>query len=80
MTRRKIIILGIVLCCIYIISPVDLLPEMVVGPLGFIDDAAVFAFMISLIKKLKVLRNDGDEGQVMKQAVVEVDDSSGKEK
>ena len=79
MTKRKIIILGIVLCCIYIISPVDLLPEMVVGPFGFIDDAAVLAFMISLIKKVRLLRNDGEEGEVMKQAVVEVDDSSGKE-
>jgi len=79
MTRRKIIILGIVLCCIYIISPVDLLPEMVVGPLGFIDDAAVFAFMISLIKKLRVLRNNGQSAQTMKHAVVEIDDSSGKE-
>tara|TARA_B100000700_G_scaffold245105_1_gene273481 strand:- start:184 stop:423 length:240 start_codon:yes stop_codon:yes gene_type:complete len=79
MTRRKIIILGIVLCCLYIISPVDLMPEMVVGPLGFIDDAAVLAFMISLIKKLRAPKNNGEEGQFMKQAVVEVDDSSSKE-
>tara|TARA_B100000287_G_scaffold249421_1_gene234485 strand:- start:89 stop:328 length:240 start_codon:yes stop_codon:yes gene_type:complete len=79
MTRRKIIILGIVLCCLYIISPVDLLPEMVTGPLGFIDDAAVLAFMISLIKKLRAPKNNGKEGQLMKQAVVEVDDSSSKE-
>ena len=79
MTRRKIIILGIVLCCLYIISPVDLMPEMVVGPLGFIDDAAVLAFMISLIKKVRAPKNNGEEGQLMKQAVVEVDDSSSKE-
>ena len=79
MTRRKIIILGIVLCCLYIISPVDLMPEMVVGPLGFIDDAAVLAFMISLIKKLRAPKNNGEEGQLMKQALVEVDDSSSKE-
>ena len=79
MTRRKIIILGIVFCCLYIISPVDLLPEMVTGPLGFIDDAAVLAFMISLIKKLRAPKNNGEEGQLMKQAVAEVDDSSSKE-
>ena len=79
MTRRKIIILGIVLCSLYIISPVDLLPEMVTGPVGLIDDAAVLAFMISLIKKLRAPRNNGEEGQLMKQAVVEVDDSSSKE-
>ena len=79
MTRRKIIVLGIILCCLYIITPVDLLPEMVVGPLGFIDDAAVLAFMMSLIKKLRAPKNNGEEGQLMKQAVVEVDDSSSKE-
>ena len=79
MTNRKIIILGIVLCCIYIISPVDLLPEIAVGPFGFIDDAAVLAFMITLIKKLKVLRDDGGGRQVAKQAVVEIEDSSSKE-
>lgn len=79
MTRRKIIILGIVFCCLYIISPVDLLPEMVAGPSGFIDDAAVLAFMISLIKKLRAPKNNGEDGQLMKQAVAEVDDSSSKE-
>lgn len=57
----------------------DLLPEMVAGPLGFIDDAAVLAFMISLIKKLRAPKNNGEDGQLMKQAVVEVDDSSSKE-
>ena len=57
----------------------DLLPEMVTGPVGLIDDAAVLAFMISLIKKLRAPRNNGEEGQLMKQAVVEVDDSSSKE-
>lgn len=57
----------------------DLLPEMVASPLGFIDDAAVLAFMISLIKKLRAPKNNGEEGQLMKQAVVEVDDSSSKE-
>ena len=78
MTKRKIIILGIVLCCLYIISPVDLLPEIAVGPFGLIDDAAVLAFMISLIRKLKVSRDDEGKGQEMKQAVIEIDDSFGK--
>ena len=56
----------------------DLLPEIVAGPLGFIDDAAVLAFMISLIKKLIAPRNAGEEGKLVKQAVVEVEDSSSK--
>ena len=79
MTKRQIIILGIVLCCIYIISPVDLLPEMFFGPLGFLDDAAVLAFMVSLIKKLWVLQNiDQQERKEMKQAVVEIEQSVSK--
>jgi len=41
---KKIVKWGIVFAClIYIISPIDLLPEALVGPFGFIDDLiAVF--------------------------------------
>jgi len=36
---KKIVRWGIVFAClIYIISPIDLLPEGVLGPFGFIDD------------------------------------------
>ena len=79
MTKQKWIILGIVLCCAYIISPLDILPEMFIGPFGFIDDAAVLALMVSLIKKLWGLQVDCQpEQKEMKQAVVEMDESPSK--
>ncbi len=37
-----LIILGI----LYIISPIDLIPESIFGPIGLIDDAAVLAYLI----------------------------------
>jgi len=44
---KKIVRWGIVfVCLIYIISPIDLLPESVLGPFGFIDD--IFAGLIAL--------------------------------
>ena len=30
------------LALLYIVSPVDLLPEVILGPIGLIDDAIVF--------------------------------------
>ena len=75
MTKKNWIIFGIILCCVYIISPVDLVPEVLLGPLGIIDDAGVLGFMLFLVKQLWALRSDAQtvkEG--MKQAVVEVDD------
>jgi len=75
MTKKNWIIFGIIVCCIYIISPVDLMPEIVLGPFGMIDDAGVLGFMLFLVKKLWVLRSDAQSGEEgMKQAVVEVDD------
>lgn len=35
-----IVILGLAL--LYIILPVDLIPELVFGPIGYIDDVCVF--------------------------------------
>jgi len=34
---------------IYFFSPLDLLPEALLGPLGFADDAALLAFVIKRI-------------------------------
>ena len=51
MTKKNWIIFGIILCCAYIISPVDLVPEIALGPLGVIDDAGVLGFMLFLIKQ-----------------------------
>ena len=52
MNKKPWLILGIVICIIYIISPLDLIPEIPLGPMGLIDDAGVLAFMLFLIKKL----------------------------
>ena len=75
MTKKNWIIFGIILCCIYIISPVDLMPEILLGPLGIIDDAGVLGFMLFLVKQLWALRSGTQaEKEGIKQAVVEVDD------
>ena len=34
---------------IYLISPVDLMPEVVLGPIGLLDDIAVLIFIIELL-------------------------------
>jgi uncharacterized membrane protein YkvA (DUF1232 family) len=49
----KIII--IVLCGIYILSPIDFLPEILLGPLGLLDDfvAGLFATTVALVWKEK---------------------------
>ena len=43
----KLIILGIVV--LYVVSPIDLLPEAFLGPIGFIDDIAVMLFGASFL-------------------------------
>ena len=49
----KIII--IVLCGIYILSPIDFLPEILMGPLGLLDDfvAGLFATTVGILWKEK---------------------------
>ena len=49
----KIVI--IVLCGIYILSPIDFLPEILLGPLGLLDDfiAGLFATTVALVWKDK---------------------------
>ena len=41
---------GIVFTLVYIISPIDLIPDYIIG-LGQIDDAAVVGFCLYLLKK-----------------------------
>ena len=57
MNKKPWLILGIVICIIYILSPFDLIPEIPLGPMGLIDDAGVLAFMLFLIKQLWGLRD-----------------------
>lgn len=57
MNKKTWLIIGIVCCCIYILSPLDILPEIALGPFGVIDDAGVLGFMLFLIKSLWGLRD-----------------------
>ena len=44
------LILGF-LSIVYIISPLDFIPEIAIGPIGLIDDAAILVFAYSRINK-----------------------------
>lgn len=35
-----------ILLLIYVLSPIDLLPELVLGPIGFVDDAFAIFFLV----------------------------------
>ncbi len=48
-------VIGIV-CCIYILSPIDLAPEALLGPFGLADDLVVFMYAIRRFKS--ALRKD----------------------
>ena len=39
----------IILCLVYILSPVDIIPEALLGPLRFVDDGAVLLKLITTI-------------------------------
>ena len=50
---------------VYLISPIDLLPEAILGPLGLVDDAGVVAavvlFVYKLVKARQILAESGIE-------------------
>lgn len=47
-------VVWIVLGILYVLSPIDIIPEAILGPLGFADDAAMLAFLMKkLYDKLK---------------------------
>ena len=50
---------------LYLISPIDLLPEALLGPLGLVDDAGVVAavvlFVYKLVKARQILADSGIE-------------------
>jgi len=48
-TFWKVIIAGLIV--IYIISPIDIAPEAVLGPLGFIDDILLIIFGVKFLRK-----------------------------
>jgi hypothetical protein len=50
----------VAMCVLWLISPVDLLPELILGPLGFIDDG--FALVVAIVAAGLGLRADAADG------------------
>ena len=50
---------------VYLIFPIDLVPEAILGPLGLVDDAGVLAavalFVYKLVKARRILADGGIE-------------------
>ena len=68
----------------YFISPIDLIPEALLGPVGYVDDIALCAYVLnSLINhtdKNIVIENwagDGDVLQIIKQILAVADEMVG---
>jgi uncharacterized membrane protein YkvA (DUF1232 family) len=58
---------------LYLISPIDVVPEMIFGPLGLVDDAGVTAavvlFVYKLVKARRILADGGvDLGRLGRRA------------
>ena len=51
MTMNKTKLIKIAIILIYLCSPIDILPEAVLGPLGLVDDAAAIALLIRILLK-----------------------------
>ena len=75
MNKKPWLIVGIVICIIYILSPIDLISEFPLGPLGLIDDAGVLAFMLFLIKQFWGLRDEKHAIDVSENHLENADDS-----
>lgn len=50
--KRALGIIVIAVAAIYGLSPIDLAPELVLGPVGLVDDAAVIAAAVGIAVKL----------------------------
>lgn len=50
--KRALGIVVIAVATIYGLSPIDLVPELVLGPVGLVDDAAVIAAAVGIAVKL----------------------------
>lgn len=64
MSRNSIIM--IIISLIYLVSPIDLIPDFLVG--GFIDDAAVIAYV------LKKIQNELNQYKEWKSDIIDEDD------
>lgn len=62
--------LTIIIGLVYVLSPLDLIPEVILGPLGLLDDGgAILAVLLTLWRVQKRL-------QVQKRAVIEGEEVS----
>ena len=51
---------------VYLVLPVDVVPEVLLGPLGLVDDAGIVAVVAIWVYKLAKARQKLVEGGVMK--------------
>jgi uncharacterized membrane protein YkvA (DUF1232 family) len=63
---------------LYLVSPIDLVPEAVLGPLGLVDDAGALAaavlFVYKLVKVRRILADGGvDLGRLARRSPKEPD-------
>ncbi|OOF37197.1 DUF1232 domain-containing protein [Rodentibacter heidelbergensis] len=47
MNKTKLI--KIILILVYLFSPIDILPEAILGPMGLVDDAAAIGLLIKIL-------------------------------
>ncbi len=58
-------LLKFILAVLYVISPIDLVPEMFFGPIGLIDDFAVLIALI-VFYGIKFITKDNSSAKVKK--------------
>jgi uncharacterized membrane protein YkvA (DUF1232 family) len=46
---------------VYAFAPIDLIPELLLGPLGFVDDIGVWAILVALFAREQRRWHDGLE-------------------
>jgi uncharacterized membrane protein YkvA (DUF1232 family) len=51
-TRKERLVL--VLALVYLISPFDVLPEALLGPIGLTDDLAALGVLLSLVRRIRL--------------------------
>jgi len=74
----------LILAIAYFISPIDLLPEAILGPLGFLDDLALSAYVLNgLLNKIdqeivnKYWKGDGELLLLIKGIMAKADEMIG---
>lgn len=57
----------LLLAAIYFIVPIDLLPEIILGPFGYVDDLAVLGYLLKkLYKKIALTRGKEKLAKIFK--------------